>query len=89
MIEVVSSNKFEKDLRIIQRRGYNMALLRRIIDSLQKEKRLSPILRDHLLSGDYSDCRECHVKADWLLIYQIKNDVLYLLRTGTHSDLFR
>lgn len=45
---------------------------------------------DHNLSGDYSDCRECHITPDWLLVYEIDNGelILYLTRTGTHSDLF-
>ncbi|MDD7185979.1 MAG: type II toxin-antitoxin system mRNA interferase toxin, RelE/StbE family, partial [Oscillospiraceae bacterium] len=35
-------------------------------------------------------CRECHILPDWLLIYEIADDelILYLTRTGTHSDLF-
>lgn len=46
--------------------------------------------RDRALSGDYSGCRECHISPDWLLVYEVtENDlVLYLMRTGTHSDLF-
>jgi mRNA interferase YafQ len=46
--------------------------------------------KDHPLSGDYAGCRECHITPDWLLIYETtdKELVLYLLRTGTHSDLF-
>ena len=46
--------------------------------------------QDHNLSGNYSSCRECHIAPDWLLIYEIDNGelILYLTRTGTHSDLF-
>lgn len=34
--------------------------------------------------------RGCHITPDWLLIYEIDHDILYLYltRTGTHSDLF-
>ena len=47
--------------------------------------------RDHALAGDYAGCRECHITPDWLLIYEIDGDtlLLYLMRTGTHSDLFK
>jgi len=43
------------------------------------------------LRGDYSGCRECHITPDWLLVYEIDNGklILYLTRTGTHSDLFQ
>lgn len=46
--------------------------------------------RDHSLTGNFSGCRECHITPDWLLIYEISQQVLilYLTRTGTHSDLF-
>lgn len=46
--------------------------------------------KDHALTGNYSGCRECHIQPDWLLIYEISNKelILYLTRTGTHSDLF-
>ena len=46
--------------------------------------------KDHALSGDYIGCRECHIAPDWLLVYEIIEGelLLYLTRTGTHSDLF-
>ena len=46
--------------------------------------------KDHELIGDFKGCRECHITPDWLLIYEIYEDelILYLTRTGTHSDLF-
>ena len=46
--------------------------------------------KDHALLGNYEGCRECHITPDWLLVYEIDNEdlILYLTRTGTHSDLF-
>ena len=46
--------------------------------------------RDHDLSGDYKGCRECHIEPDWLLVYEVINDVLVLMlyRVGSHSELF-
>lgn len=46
--------------------------------------------KDHDLSGDYSGCRECHITPDWLLVYEVSDEelILYLTRTGTHSDIF-
>jgi mRNA interferase YafQ len=45
---------------------------------------------DHPLKGNYEGCRECHITPDWLLVYEIYDEelILYLTRTGTHSDLF-
>ena len=85
------TTKFQKDLKRIQKRGYDISLLTEIIKSLASGEKLPEKNRDHSLSGDYSGCRECHITPDWLLIYEIDNGelILYLTRTGTHSDLFR
>ena len=82
--------KFQRDLKRVQRRGYDISLLTEIIKKIAAGERLSEKNKDHLLSGDYIGCRECHVAPDWLLIYEIVEDtlILYLTRTGTHSDLF-
>ena len=82
--------KFQKDLKRVQRRGYDIALLTEIIKKLAAGEVLPTKNKDHNLSGDFVGCRECHITPDWLLIYEIANDelILYLTRTGTHSDLF-
>jgi mRNA interferase YafQ len=53
---------------------------------------LPPKYRDHslVISKEYKNVRECHIEPDWLLVYRIENDelTLYLIRTGSHSDLF-
>ena len=61
-----------------------------IIKKSEKGEQLPDKNKDHLLSGEYTGCRECHISPDWLLIYEIDNGelILYLMRTGTHSDLF-
>lgn len=46
-------------------------------------------LRDHALAGGYAGSRECHVEPDWLLTYEATDDEVVLIRTGTHSDLFK
>jgi mRNA interferase YafQ len=49
---------------------------------------LPPRYKDHSLSGDWEHHRDCHIAPDWLLIYKIDGDDLYLVRTGSHADLF-
>ncbi|MBN1684294.1 MAG: type II toxin-antitoxin system YafQ family toxin [Gammaproteobacteria bacterium] len=44
---------------------------------------------NHLLKGNYSDCYECHIEPDWLLIYLIQKTTITFVRTGTHTDLFK
>lgn len=88
--KVKPTSKFQKDLKRAQKRGYDISLLSDIIKKLANGEQLTEKNRDHSLSGDYAGCRECHITPDWLLIYEISNGdlILYLTRTGTHSDLF-
>ena len=74
----------------MHRRGYDISLLTEIIRKLSEGKALPVKNKDHSLSGDYIGCRECHITPDWLLIYEIydRELILYLTRTGSHSDLF-
>lgn len=61
-----------------------------VITKLQHCKELEARYKVHPLKGNYRDSLECHVKPDWLLIWQINEDenTLTLIRTGSHSDLF-
>ena len=88
--EIRPTTKFQKDLKRAQKRGYKLDLLTEIIKKLANGEPLPAKNRDHALSGIYEGCRECHIEPDWLLIYEIADQelILYLTRTGTHSDLF-
>ena len=84
------TKKFQKDLTRAQRRGYDLSLLTEILKKLANGESLPEKNRDHLLTGNFNGCRECHITPDWLLVYEIYEEelLLYLTRTGTHSDLF-
>lgn len=64
-------------------------MLKSVVAILAVPATLPPQNRDHNLTGNYAGHRECHITPDWLLIYEIDENNLYLERTGTHSDLFR
>jgi len=85
------TSRFQRDLKRAAKRGYHTELLTAVIKKLADGVPLEQRYRDHALTGDYAVCRECHITPDWLLIYEIDGDtlLLYLLRTGTHSDLFK
>lgn len=91
MYGIRPTNAFRKDLKRLEKRGYNIALLTDVIKKLANGESLPPKNKDHMLFGDFEGCRECHITPDWLLIYEISENelILYLTRTGTHSDLFR
>ena len=89
-LTIKPTTRFQKDVKRAQRRGYDLALLTDIIKKLASGEPLPVKNRDHALTGNYAGCRECHITPDWLLIYEIEEQqlFLYLTRTGTHSDLF-
>ena len=90
MYKIRPTSRFQKDLKRLRKRGYDMDLLTGVLKQLAAGQALAPSYHDHPLVGDYSGCRECHITPGWLLIYEIDGGelFLYLTRTGTHSDLF-
>lgn len=61
-----------------------------VIDVLARGEMLDAKYRDHKLQGDYAGYRECHIRADLLLIYQVRERllVLVLVDIGSHAYLF-
>ena len=90
MLKIVSSNRFKRDLKLLYRRKYNLDLLDEIVEKLARKEPLEEKNKDHALTGNYIGFRECHIKPDWLLIYRVDEGdlILFLSRTGSHSDLF-
>ncbi len=82
------TTQFERDLRLQQRPGKDIAKLKQVLAALIDEEPLAERHRDHLLKGNFRDRRECHVEPDWLLIYKLNDDEIIFERTGAHSDLF-
>ena len=80
--------KFRRDVKLAQRRGKDMSKLRAAISLLIEDKPLPLRMKDHPLIGDWEHHRDCHLEPDWLLLYKIDGDDLYLVRTGSHADLF-
>lgn len=88
MLKPDFTGKFKKDYKLAAKRNWDISLIDEIIRKLIDEIPLEPKHKDHALSGDYEGCRECHIKPDWLLVYQVGNGIIVFERIGTHSDLF-
>ena len=84
------TSTMKKDLKRAEKRGYNMKEIAEIIFKLANEEPLEERYHDHNLEGNWAGHRELHIRPDWILIYQKKDNllILELSRTGTHSDLF-
>ncbi len=72
-----------------QKRGKKKDKLLSIVRMLQNREEIPPKHRLHQLAGDFKNCHELHIEPDWLLIFKTDEYNIILLRTGTHSDLFR
>lgn len=88
MLKLNLTTQFKRDLKLCKKRNYNMDLLNAVVSTLRITKVLPPKNKDHALKGNYTKRRECHITLDWLLIYRIEGNEIYLDRTGTHADLF-
>lgn len=86
------TGQYKKDLKLARKRNFPEDKLNKVIFSLANDEPLPLNNRDHALTGDFAGTRECHISPDWLLIYSKTDEgslnILTLLRTGTHSDLF-
>ena len=90
MYEIAFSNSFKKDYKRITKRDYNLLLLTEVFGQLIAKGCVDNIYRPHKLVGNYAGCWECHIQADWLLVWEVDEDskLVKLIATGTHSDLF-
>ena len=89
--EIIYTNQFKRDLKKAKKQNKNLDRLFEVVEKLANGEVLEAKYRDHALTGNYKDSRECHIEPDWLLIYEIKNETLVLLlsRVGSHSELFK
>jgi mRNA interferase YafQ len=88
MREIIRTIQFKRDVKRAEKRGKDMTKLRDLILLLAGETPLPVRFKDHPLSGEWKHHRDCHIEPDWLLMYKIDANDLYLVRTGSHADLF-
>jgi mRNA interferase YafQ len=90
MLEIFYTSKMKRDVKLMKKRGKDISKLTAVLDLLANHSPMPAKYRDHQLTGNLSDFRECHIEGGWLLIYQIFEDKLILSAsvTGTHSDMF-
>ncbi len=79
----------KRDIKLMKKRGKDISKLTRVLSLLASGEKFPPRNKDQQLTGNLKDFRECHIEPDWLLIYQIIEDKLFLyaISTGTHSDI--
>ena len=91
MYKIKASNKCEKDFDKCAKRNCNLDTLDKVLELLENSGKLPRNFKPHLLSGSFKGYWECHLKPDWLLIWRQNDEtkVIELVRTGTHTDIFK
>ena len=88
--DVEFTNKFKKELKIAKKQNKDLNKLYDVIEKLANGEALDIKYRDHELAGKYKGTRECHIEPDWLLVYEINDEILVLIlyRLNSHLELF-
>ena len=88
-MNIYYTSQFKKDYKKVKKQDKNLNKFKTVVELLVSGQKLESKYQDHQLSGIWKGHRDCHIEPDWILIYRISSDSLYLERTGSHSDLFR
>lgn len=90
VFELQVTNQFKKSIDLSYARNFDLQQLFDVIELLAQAKKLPIKNHAHQLKGQYAGIWECHIKPDWLLLWQEDSNklVLLLLNTATHADLF-
>ncbi len=89
MLKVSLTKQFEKDLLKAKKQRKKIDALLSIMDKLVNNIPLPKKNQNHKLKGSYTDRWECHINADWLLIYKKTKTEIRFERLGSHSELFK
>ena len=89
MKKLKPSSQYKKDLKRIRNNPKKAAELLKVLQYLEKGVEIPEEYKPHMLTGDFAGCMECHIQGDFLLIWIDQEvDEIYLVRLGSHSELF-
>ncbi|MDD6252892.1 MAG: type II toxin-antitoxin system YafQ family toxin [Candidatus Cryptobacteroides sp.] len=89
MYRIEQSRQFKKDLKKYLNDKKKLIALNNVIQNLEVTGTVPDNYKPHPLKGNYADTMECHIQSDFLLIWiDEENQVIRLVRIGTHSELF-
>jgi len=87
---VVASGRFKKDLKRYRHKPETLEKLYEVVGILERGESLPKHYKANMLIGEYSGHLECHIENDTLLIWLDETEnIIKLIRLGTHSELFK
>jgi mRNA interferase YafQ len=87
MKKIDYSNKIHRDIKHLISRKYDMSEFHEVVRKLRSGEKLDRKYQNHPMKGKHKGEFDLHINPNWVLIYQKTDDCIYLLRTGTHTDL--
>lgn len=86
------TSKFKKDLKRLRNNDAKLSKVANVIELLAQGEDIPASMKPHKLIGNYAGHLELHVEGDLLLIWLEKTELgdmtIYLVRLGSHSELF-
>lgn len=90
MKKLQPTTQFKKDYKRFKNNPNKIKDLQDILEMLKNEQPIPAEYKPHMLLGEYKGCMECHIQNDFLLIWiDDVNDIIELVRLGSHSELFK
>ena len=88
LFNIALTKDFKRDLKKLGEKKFFSPEVIEVLYLLQRGMSLHAKYKDHALIGEMAGYRDCHIFNDLVLIYKIENNLLYLVRINTHSEIF-
>lgn len=83
------TTSFKKDIKRFSHDVRTLQILSEAASLLRQEVPLLSNFKDHALIGKFEGYRECHLRSDILLVYQLPVNTVIFHRLSSHSDIFK
>ena len=81
------TSRYKKGAKRVAKRGKQQINLLQVVQAILSNA-LNESHKDHALKGNWAGHRECHIEGDWILVYRWEENLLILVDTGSHADVF-
>lgn len=87
MLEEIHEISYDKDVKILLKKHYNFDNLLKVLEIIRDQQQLPNKYKNHYLKGNFKGLQECHIDNNMILLYKVEDNILVLIRLGTHKDV--